>query len=1094
MSDVKDRMEGLKALTSGAREPIARRLKAWGYRVEWVPIPQPLYQRWALEDVFEEQARLYHAGALPGDPSFQILVVVLSRAPVEGVVSWQARWAGRLWRRNRTFRGILMTVCPSQGQTLVSVPFPRGHVDKPGLHHVVVRGAGVCAADRERLRRLRVTVLDCDAETITTRLREELDLKHLTRAFFKALRRVHKAMTDGVTGTGLTQAERADQALLTLNRLLFLYFVQRKGLMDGRQDFLRQEVRRARMRGGKIYRRLLKPLFFELLNTPVAERTDDALTLGEIPYLNGGLFEPSSLEQRRPLMEIKDDALNLAFDTLLERYAFVTQEDGHGLGVDPEVLGRAFESLMSQVERGTTGTFYTPRPLVESLVGEGLRHLLVRIGASSAVARRLVEDGEAASGPLPAPAHARDLLGRLEDVAVLDPACGSGAFLLGAMRALEVVHRRLRCAARLPAEEGSTMRRRLVQRNLHGVDLNPTAVRLCELRLWLAILDATPVGEPIEPLPNLDCRVRQGDALLEPVDWSDTPNLLHHHRAQIRELEALKHDYARANASQRALLSHDLRDAETHLFKSLTQQRRATHARECAELKAAEASALIPVGPRTRLRRAWLALEEELDHLDTLIYKLDEHEARPGFSPTIHFPEIMSRGGFDWILTNPPWVRLHSVPPPARRRLRARYKTLRDGAWTAGGKLKHLKGAGSQVDLSACFVERALELLAPGGVLSALLPSKLFRALYGGGLRRLLMTQAPPLWLHELGEGAFPEATTYPLALVARRTPPRRHATVQLGARGVDATPLSLRALRLEPDDLASPWLMAPPDGGCAGLDLTTLRGVRVGEHPAISLRRGVMTGFNEAFIDRGALLPEVRRALRPLLRGGDVGAWRARPSSALLWTHDDEVAAPLVEPPAALLEALEGHIESLQSRTGLHSHEGWWRIFRTGPHLFGPKVVWRDIGRRLEAAAVPATTSMEGEERAMIPLNTVYFMPVACESQALVLAAWLNSAPVRRFANALAERAAGGHRRFFAWVISLLPLPDMMARALRDRRSWERAMNQESIIEALWLHSRALHQSGADPDRERAIDGLVESLYVQSVPSPRLLDVRCGL
>lgn len=1092
MSDVKDRMEGLKALTSGAREPIARRLKAWGYRVEWVPIPQPLYQRWALEDVSEEQARLHHAGALPGDPSFQILVAVLSRAPVEGVVSWQARWAGRLWRRNRTFRGILMTVCPSQERALVSVLFPKGHVDRPGLHHVVVSGAGVCAADRERLRRLRVTALDCDAETITTRLREELDLKHLTRAFFKALRRVHKAMTDGVTGTGLTQAERSDQALLTLNRLLFLYFVQRKGLMDGRQDFLRQEVRRARMRGGRLYRRLLKPLFFEVLNTPVAERSVDVLTLGEIPYLNGGLFEPSALEQRRPLMEIEDDALNMAFEVLLERYAFVTQEDGHGLGVDPEVLGRAFESLMSQVERGTTGTFYTPRPLVEGLVGEGLRQLLVRLGASSAVAHRLVVEG--ASGPLPAPAHARALLERLEDVAILDPACGSGAFLLGAMRALEAVHRCLRRAARLPAEAGATLRRRLVQRNLHGVDLNPTAVRLCELRLWLAILDATPVGEPIEPLPNLDCRVRQGDALLEPVDWSDTPNLLHHHREKIRALEALKHDYARANASQRVLLGHDLRDAETHLFKSLTRQRRAARARECVELKAAEASALIPVGPRTRLRRAWLALEEELDHLDTLIAKLDEHEARPGFSPTIHFPEVMGRGGFDWILTNPPWVRLHSVPPTQRRRLRARYKTLREGAWTAGGRLKHLKGAGSQMDLSVCFVERALELLSPGGVLSALLPSKLFRALYGGGLRRLLMTQAPPLWLHELGEGAFPEATTYPLALVARRTPPRRHATVRLGARSVEASPINLRALRLEPDDLASPWLMMPSGGASAGLDLTTLRGVRVGEHPALSLRRGVMTGLNEAFVDRASLAPEVHRALRPLLRGGDVGAWRARPSSALLWTHDDEAASPLVEPPAELLEALGGYAEALQGRTGLNSREGWWRIFRTGPHLFGPKVVWRDIGRRLEAAAVPATSPLEGEERAMIPLNTVYFMPVACESQALVLAAWLNSAPVRRFANALAERAAGGHRRFFAWVISLLPLPDVMSRALRDLQSWERAMVQESAIEGLWLHSRALHQFGVDPDRERAIDGIVEALYAQTVPSPRLLDVRSCL
>lgn len=126
-----------------------------------------------------------------------------------------------------------------------------------------------------------------------------------------------------------------------------------------------------------------------------------------------------------------------------------------------------------------------------------------------------------------------------------------------------------------------------------------------------------------------------------------------------------------------------------------------------------------------------------------------------------------------------------------------------------------------------------------------------------------------------------------------------------------------------------------------------------------------------------------------------------------------------------------------------------------------------------------------------MIPLNTVYFMPVATESQALVLAAWLNSAPVRRFANALAERAAGGHRRFFAWVISLLPMPDLMSRALRDPQSWERDLRREPALEALWRHSRALHRLGGDDERERAIDAVVEALYAQSLSPPALLDAR---
>src|SRR5207302_1828699 len=255
------------------------------------------------------------------------------------------------------------------------------------------------------------------------------------------------------------------------------------------------------------HRRVLDPLCFGALNRPAADRSSAARALGRLPFLNGGLFEPTVLERRHGAARWSNADWRDAFDDLLERFHFSARETDDGDVVAPDMLGRVFEGVMDPAERRASGSYYTPAALVREIVRAGLEAVLVhRLGLAPAVAEVWIHRGEP-------PERAPDL----RCLTVLDPAVGSGAFLLGALEELT----RLRCAT----GEGPAcaVRRDVVAHSLFGVDLSLTAVRLTELRLWLALIADVSVDQndrelaAIAPLPNLDGQVRQGDALVDPL-------------------------------------------------------------------------------------------------------------------------------------------------------------------------------------------------------------------------------------------------------------------------------------------------------------------------------------------------------------------------------------------------------------------------------------------------------------------------------------------------------------------------------------------------------------------------------------------------
>ena len=802
------------------------------------------------------------------------------------------------------------------------------------------------------------------------------------RRFFREFKATLDRMTDGLPTT-LRGEERRSLALLQLTRVLFLYFIQAKGWLAGRDRFLVEEVDRCLGRSRRIHRDLLRPLFFGTLNRPAAERSRGANAFGAIPFLNGGLFEPHPLER-----SLRGDIPNVvwrdAFDGLFERFHFVVSEHGERAGVAPDMLGRVFEGVMAPDARRASGTYYTPPALVRSVLDAALVALVAgRVGCTEPEAVRRLDDRD--------PAVSSALAG----ITLLDPAVGSGAFLLGALDRL----------ASLMSRDGvptGGCRRRILQRNLFGVDRSAAAVRLTELRLWLAVIagDREQRPERVEPLPNLDCLIRQGDSLFEPVAATarlrvPDPRLAEAIAQQRRQLVT-------ATGGRKRELVRELRAAECRAAEASLRAAEAEargRADEC--LRAARALDLFGErrGADREIRGLLAGARAELRRLRAARRTLVREREVPWFHYESHFADVFAAGGFDIVAGNPPWLRAEEVPAETRRQLEGRYRWWRGG----GGAFAN------RPDLAVAFVERAVELAAPGGVVALLVPAKLTTAGYGAAARHALAASTTLLHVADLTgrpDAAF-DATVYPLALVLRKAPPPRTHRVHVSLCPAAATTVPQAQLRG-----GGPWILSGDRSRSIAARLAR-------EHPPIGERitchLGVKTGANRLFLDPPAGVEA--ELVRWAVRGRDVQPFRARPRLRLLWTHGPD-GAPLDRLPAAAAAHLVPHEAALRARADFAGGPAW-TLFRTHAATAPHRVVWSDLARRLTACALTGR-----RDAGRIPLNSCYVAAARSADEAERLTAWLNSRWVRALALIGAVPAAGGFHRFTAAVVGRLPLP----------------------------------------------------------------------
>lgn len=273
--------------------------------------------------------------------------------------------AGRAARRiaARTPELLWLVLASRQrGELAVAVPSPGG-ADAAAV--LLVDPSHIRPSDAESLAALEGARGESDLDT-HLRWREALGRDALTRRFYRDLEEAVHALGAGAQGTADGAARHA-LALRCVSRLLFLAFLEAKGWLDGDRAFLSRQVA---ARGDHLHRTLLEPLFFGTLNAPMSRRAPAARTFGRLPFLNGGLFTRDMLEKRHRALRFADADIARVVGELLARYR-VTAHEGSAefaeAAVDPEMLGRAFESLMASDERRNTGAFYTPPAMIRHI-------------------------------------------------------------------------------------------------------------------------------------------------------------------------------------------------------------------------------------------------------------------------------------------------------------------------------------------------------------------------------------------------------------------------------------------------------------------------------------------------------------------------------------------------------------------------------------------------------------------------------------------------------------------------------------------------------------------------------------------------------
>ena len=642
-----------------------------------------------------------------------------------------------------------------------------------------------------------------------------------------------------------------DFAKKLLGQIVFLYFLQKKGwfgvargqawgkgrrdfirhLFDSRADFARATGKR---RAPNFFNDILEPLFYEALAAP---RLDDDHYYSRfdcrIPFLNGGLFEPLygynwvETEILLPDTLFSNDETSDEGDPgtgildVFDRYNFTVNEAEPlevEVAVDPEMLGKVFENLLPENIRHRSGTYYTPRVIVHYMCQQALLHYISARTSNIphddlSLFLRLAErfaDFEAKETKAHADKRLPESISQnaalidqlLATITVCDPAIGSGAFPVGMMH--EIIRARM---ALTPALEKSTtqgdvsertayaLKRHAIHHSLYGVDFDPGAVEIAKLRLWLSmVVDEDEIHE-IQPLPNLDYKIMQGNSLLEEfegvrlfdervLDQTEDPTV----NPRIAELEERQRRVAReinrlAAANQLShTMARNLKDEAARLTKEINTLKNPSSKQRGDHPE-------LSLGPREILKRIQQLQDEFFDtnsrtekkcirdELNSLEWEFmratlreQGHEEalgelerasakhrKPFFLWRVHFADVFQkRGGFDIVIANPPYVSRHSLKKADAKT----FKALREHFVTAQGK---------DFDLFGCFIEKGVELLREQGALAFIVASGWYTGAGFGALRRYVATNTDPLIMVNLPYDMFEAAWVDTTVLVCSR-------------------------------------------------------------------------------------------------------------------------------------------------------------------------------------------------------------------------------------------------------------------------------------------------------------------------------------
>ncbi|GAA5343656.1 MAG: hypothetical protein canaca05_11630 [Anaerolineaceae bacterium] len=619
---------------------------------------------------------------------------------------------------------------------------------------------------------------------------------------------------------------------------------------------------------------------------------------------------------------------------ILNAYNFTIDEntvDDKEVALDPELLGRVFENLLasfnpetSTTARKATGSYYTPREIVDYMVDESLKayfrsHLPEREDVEEKIEKLFTTDENPFN-----PAETEQLVKLVESVRLVDPAVGSGAFPMGALNKLVFIlskldpnnalwkQAQLDVAEQIPdyqlraktketienyfQEKNPDYGRKLylIQKCIYGVDIQQIAVEIAKLRFFISLLVEETVEKDkdnwgIEPLPNLDFKIMQGNSPISEYGGlrfeldankqaADMLAFEDENSKQIKEFEQLKEAYqAEADRAKKKKLQDKIDQSVAQIAENLARKQKedyfsrvkAIEDKYALVLDSEAKRAAIAVEKEKLAKQSgfdWAAIEAELKQFGS------KRKVRPFFPWQLYFAEVfIEKGGFDIVIGNPPYIQLQKNGGA----LAKLYENLGYETFTRMG------------DIYCLFYELGYRILCPGGHLCLITSNKWMRAGYGNKLRKFLAEKTDPKLLIDFaGMSLFESATVDNNILLFRKGENQAACkTVAVRSDLKSLTDLSRyvqeNAVVTENFGGDDAWIIA------SSIEDQIRRKIEAKGIPlkdwGINIYYGIKTGYNEAFIIDGQTKdrliqedPKSAEIIKPVLRGRDIKRYRA--------------------------------------------------------------------------------------------------------------------------------------------------------------------------------------------------------------------------
>ena len=687
-----------------------------------------------------------------------------------------------------------------------------------------------------------------------------------------------------------------------ITRIMFVWFIKQKDLVPNKifdVDYLGtilKDFDPYSKTVGNYYNAILQNLFFATLNRAIEDEQEnkrkfatnvkkdiktlyryaemfsisenDVINLfAEVPFLNGGLFECldktkkidgveqafnhdgfSRNDKRFADGRYRNRAVvpnNLFFEpekgliSILSRYNFTIEENSpeeQQVALDPELLGKVFENLLGaynpetkETARNQSGSFYTPREIVNYMVDESL---IAYLGDTPLVRSLFEQDFSFDKN------HAEDykiMADKLKNIKILDPACGSGAFPMGLLNRMVDILLRIS-----PNEKVYDLKLAIIENCIYGSDIQRIAAQITKLRFFISLIcncekDVNKPNFGIPTLPNLETKFVTANSLITP---KHTAHLENREITQIKEqLRKIRHEHFLAKTTYKKSL---LREQDQELREKLV---------------------------RLLAEDDFFATEEA--KLLATWNPYDQNAESPFFDPAWMFGV---NNGFDIVIGNPPYIQLQNN----------------------GGELAKLyepcgyKTFAKTGDIYCLFYERGYQLLKPNGHLCYITSNKWMRAGYGEKTREFFAKNTnPQLLIDFAGVKIFESATVDTnILLFAKATNEHKTLCAVTNKQNKDSVKnlsVFVQQNGSECDfNNSDSWVILSP------IEQSIKQKIEAVGTPLkdwdINIYRGVLTGYNEAFIisteKRDEILTNCQteeertrtaELIRPILRGRDI-------------------------------------------------------------------------------------------------------------------------------------------------------------------------------------------------------------------------------